>query len=127
MLQLSKESWKGPQAVYLQSTKAVHRERERYTVQAIRPSPLTQEADVRANSASITKKSEALLPVISAGIEGRDGLYKHGNILLDSGAQTSLIHIELAENLRLEGKRVSIMITRGGGEVEEMTTNAYKV
>ena len=93
-------------------------------MQAIPPSPLTQEANVRANSASITKKCEALLPVISAGIEGRDGLYKHGNILLDSGVQTSLIRIEPAENLRLEGKRVFITITRGGGEEEETTTKA---
>ena len=51
----------------------------------------------------------------------------HGNILLDSGAQTSVICIEPAENLPLEGKRVFIKLTRGGGEEEEMTTKAYKV
>ena len=44
LLQLSKESWKRPQAVYLQLTKEVNRERKRYTVQPIPPSPLTQEA-----------------------------------------------------------------------------------
>ena len=46
--------------------------------------------NVRANIASMTEKSVASLPVISANIEGRDGLYKHGNVLLDSGAQISL-------------------------------------
>ena len=51
----------------------------------------------------------------------------HGNILLDSGGQTSVICIEPAENLPLEGKRVFIKLTRGGGEEEEMTTKAYKV
>ena len=96
-------------------------------IQPVPPSPLTQEANVRANSASITEKSEALLPVISASIEDRDSLYKHGNILLDSGAQTSLTRIEPAEILRLEGKGVSITITRGSGEEEDMTTKAYKV
>ena len=75
----------------------------------------------------MTEKSGALLPVVSASIEGRDGLYKHGNILLDSGAQISLICLETAENLRLEGKSVSITITKVGGEEEEMSTKAYKV
>ena len=31
----------------------------------------------------MTEKSGALLPVISANIEGLDGLYKHGNVLFD--------------------------------------------
>ena len=85
------------------------------------------ENNVRANIASMTEKSGALLPVISASIEGRNGLYKHGNILLDSGAQISLIRLETAENLRLEGKNVSITITKVGGEEEEMTTKVYRV
>ena len=85
--------------------------------------------NVRANVTSITEKSGTLLPVISAGIEGRDGLYKHRKILLDSGGgrQISFIHIETAENLRLEGKSVSITITKVGGEDEERPTKVYKV
>ncbi|XP_068678843.1 uncharacterized protein [Montipora foliosa] len=83
--------------------------------------------NVRASISSMTEKSEALLPVISASIGGRDGLYKHGNVLLDSGAQLSLIRFETAEILGLEGKNVSITITKVGGEEEEMTTKVFKV
>jgi len=54
-------------------------------------------------------------------------LFKHRNILLDSGAQISLIRLETAENLLLEGKIASITITKVGGEEEEMKTKAYKV
>ena len=53
---------------------------------------------------------------------GRDGLYKHGNVFLDSGAQISLIRLETATSLGLEGKSVSITITKVGGEDEEIIT-----
>jgi len=75
----------------------------------------------------MTENSEALLPVFSASIGGRDGLYKHGNVLLDSGAQISLIRLEIATNLGLEGKSVSITITKVGGEEEEMITKVFNV
>ncbi|XP_068711858.1 uncharacterized protein [Montipora foliosa] len=83
--------------------------------------------NVRASISSMTEKSEALLPVISASIGGRDGLYKHANVLLDSGGQLSLIRFETAEILGLQGKNVSITITKVGGEEEEMTTKVFKV
>ena len=51
--------------------------------------------NLRASISSMTENSEALLPVISASIGGRDGLYKHGNVLLDSGAQIRLICLEI--------------------------------
>ena len=58
------------------------------------------EINVGANIASMTKKSGALLLLISESIEGRDSLYKHRrNILLDSGPQISLIRLDSAENL----------------------------
>ena len=75
----------------------------------------------------MTEKSEALLPVISASIGGRDDLYKHANVLLDSRAQLSLIRFETAEILGLEGKNVSITIRKVGGEEKEMTTKVFKV
>ena len=59
-----------------------------------------------------------MLPVIAA--------YKWGNVLLDTGAQISLIRQETAESLGLEGKNISITITKVGGE-EEMKTKAFKV
>ena len=52
----------------------------------------------------MTENSEALLPVIPASIGGGNGLYKHANVLLDSGAQTSLIRLEIAENSGIRGK-----------------------
>ena len=83
--------------------------------------------NVRASISSMTENSEALLPVISASIGGGNGLYKHANVLLDSGAQTSLIRLETAEILGLEGKCVSVTISKVGGEEEEMTTKVFKV
>ena len=49
-----------------------------------------------------------------------------GNVLLDSGAQISLIRLETAESPGLEGKNVSITITKIGGEEEEMITKVFK-
>ena len=57
----------------------------------------------------------------------KDDFYKRGNILLDSGAQVSLIRMETAESLGLEGKNVSITITKVGGEEQEMKTKEFKV
>jgi len=75
----------------------------------------------------MSETSEALLPVISGRISGGNGLYKHANVLLDSGTQTSLIRLETAEILGLGGKCVSVTITKVGGEEEEMTTKVFKV
>ena len=75
---------------------------DQYTVQPKQPSLLHKlpEINVRANIASMTKKSGALLLLIFESIEGRDSLYKHRrNILLDSGPQISLIRLDSAENL----------------------------
>ena len=83
--------------------------------------------NVRASISSMTENSEALLPVISASIGGGNGLYKHANVLLDSGAQTSLIRLKTAEILGLEGKCVSVTITKVGGEEEEMMTKVFQV
>ena len=47
---------------------------------------------------------------------------------MDTGAQISLIRLETAESLGLEGKNISITITKVGGEEEqEMKTKAFKV
>ena len=74
------------------------------------------------------ENQEALLPVISANICGANKkLYKRGNVLFDSGAQTSLIKQETAESLGLKGKDASITITKVGGEEENVKTKVYKV
>ena len=48
-------------------------------------------------------------------------------MLLDSGAQISLITQELAETLGLTGKNASVTITKVGGEGETIKTKEYKV
>ena len=47
-------------------------------------------------------------------------------MLLDSGAQISLIRLSVAEELRLKGKDVTITIANVGGEEEEMTTKIFR-
>ena len=77
--------------------------------------------------ASVTGSQGALLPVLTAKLCGQNGLQKNGNILLDSGAQVSLIRDDTAEMLNLKGRETSITITKVGGEVEHISTKVYKV
>ena len=68
-----------------------------------------------------------MLPVIAANICGPNGLYKRGNVLLDSGAQISLIRSETADSLGLKGRDISVNIIKVGGEEESIHTKIYKV
>jgi len=54
-------------------------------------------------------------------------MQKQGNILLDSGAQISLIRNETAASLGLKGRDTSITIRKVGGDEETITTKVYKV
>ena len=92
----------------------------------LRPADLSQNLPLQSYNAGFKWSSEALLPVISASISGRNSLYKHANVLLNSGVQISLIQLETTEILGLEGKGVSVTITKVGGK-EEMTTKVFKV
>ncbi|CAB3977716.1 PREDICTED: uncharacterized protein LOC107334806 [Paramuricea clavata] len=89
--------------------------------------PLYRNGSQRADVTSVTTDQEALLPVISVNIDGENNLYKRGNVLLDSGAQLSLIRQETAETLGLEGDNISITLTKVGGEEEEISTKVYKI
>ena len=82
---------------------------------------------VRISVATTASPTEASLPVLSANIGNANGLFKCGNVLLDSGVQVSLIRQETAETLGLKGKDVSITITKVGGEDEAMKTKEYNV
>ena len=68
-----------------------------------------------------------MLPVIAASISGPNGLYKRSNVLLDSGAQISLIKSETEENLGLKGRDVSVNIVKVGGEEKTIRTKSYRV
>ena len=76
---------------------------------------------------SVADNQDTLLPVITADISGQTGLYKRGNVILDSEAQISFIRMETAESLGLEGNNVPITITKVGGEEQEMKTKEFKV
>jgi len=64
---------------------------------------------VKVSISCMTEYSQALLLVISASLYS---LYKHANVLLDSGAQISLIRLDTTKILGLEGKSVSLTITK---------------
>jgi hypothetical protein len=76
--------------------------------------------------ATVENNTEAMLPVITVKISGKNNRHKQGNILLDSGAQISLICTSTAKNLDLKGKDVSITIIKVGGE-EVLATKLYQV
>ena len=88
---------------------------------------LHKNTDLRVSISSVTDSQDALPLVIIADITGQGGLYKRGNILLDSGAQISLICMETTESFGLEGKNVSLTVTKVGDEEQEMKTKEFKV
>lgn len=69
---------------------------------------------------------EAMLPLITADV-GHRGNILRGNVLLDSGAQISLIRDEFAAELGLEGISATITVTKIGRDEETLTTKKYKV
>ncbi|CAB4038607.1 PREDICTED: uncharacterized protein LOC107337338 [Paramuricea clavata] len=72
--------------------------------------------------ASVNNGKESMLPVIQAEVLGQEGKRRKANILLDSGAQVSLIRNSVAKDLRLKGKDADVTITKVGGEEEEIHT-----
>ena len=68
--------------------------------------------------ASVGNDTEAMLPVITVEMSGKDNRHKRGNVLLDSGAQISPICASTAETLGLKGKDVSITIKKVSDEEE---------
>jgi hypothetical protein len=64
--------------------------------------------------ASVDNGKESMLPVIQAEVLGQEGKRRKANILLDSGAQVSLIRNSVAKDLRLKGKDADVTITKVG-------------
>ena len=79
------------------------------------------------NEVEVENNTETMLPAITVKISGKNNRHKQGNILLDSGAQISLIRTSTAKNLDLKGKDVSITIIKVGGEEEVLATRLYQV
>ena len=82
---------------------------------------------IRLGLAAVAAGKGALLPVISAIIHGQNGIQKKGNILLDTGAQVSLIRSDIAELLGLKGRDTSVTMSKVGGEEETIRTNQNRV
>ncbi|XP_028412195.1 uncharacterized protein LOC114535018 [Dendronephthya gigantea] len=77
--------------------------------------------------ASAVKTKDALLPVVSALVVGRNGKREKANVLMDSGAQISLVRNDMAQRLKLLGKEVTVTMVTVGGQQEEMATKLYNV
>ena len=88
---------------------------------------LHRSTTVKVSVTSLASQREALLPVLRVNIYGQNGFQKQGNVLLDSGAQVSLVREETATMLGLKGKDMSVTITKVGGEEETIKTKVYKV
>ncbi|KAG1650686.1 hypothetical protein GQR58_027818 [Nymphon striatum] len=72
----------------------------------------------------VESEHQSLLPVVQAEVLGSKGKCI-ANVLLDSGAQVSLIRIRVAEQLELRGQPVSTKIIKIGGVEEEINTKLY--
>ncbi|XP_071946012.1 uncharacterized protein [Antedon mediterranea] len=70
--------------------------------------------------------NSSILPVLVVEVLGRKDTRCQANVLLDSGAQISLIRSPLAEQLHLKGKEVVTTIKKVGGEEEQLFTKIYK-
>ena len=76
--------------------------------------------------ASAVSNRGAVLPVVSVDILAANG-NKRVNVLLDSGAQISLIRLSLAEAMNLKGKDVTVIIEKVGGEEEQLKTKLFRI
>lgn len=71
--------------------------------------------------------THTLLPAIRAECFGFHNERHQGNVLLDSGLQISLIREAFADKLKLQGKNTTIVISKVGGETEEIQTKIFKM
>lgn len=71
--------------------------------------------------------TDTLLPAIRAECFGFHNERHQENVLLDSGLQISLIREAFADKLKLQGKNTTIVISKVGGETEEMQTKIFKM
>ena len=76
--------------------------------------------------ASAVSNRGAVLPVVSVDILAANG-NKRVNVLLDSGAQISLIRLSLVEEMNLKGKDVTVIIGKVGGEEEQLKTKLFHI
>lgn len=82
------------------------------------PSPVGNMIPVNAAQpgvASVLDKA-SMMPVIRARFRAPNGRVREGNVLIDSGAGTTVIRKQFAKDLGLNGKRERIELAVVGGE-----------
>ena len=67
-----------------------------------------------------------MLPTIQMKILGSQNVKEQANVLLDTGAQISLIRTSVAEELGIKGKTITITMAKVRGEENEMATKMYR-
>ena len=67
------------------------------------------------------------MPILNADLIGQCQERVNANVLLDSGAQTTIISEAVSERLALEGKKLSMTITKVRGEEALIKTKLYRV
>ena len=80
-----------------------------------------------ATVTSVINNQKALLSSMQVDIVGSGRLLQTANVLLDSGAQISLIRSSIAEDLKLKGREIVITITKVGSKEEKLSTKSYQV
>ncbi|XP_063970046.1 uncharacterized protein LOC129255891 [Lytechinus pictus] len=91
--------------------------------------PLLHKSEEQSNTVgvAITTNTDTLLPVVTAEIVSPSKQERiEGNVLLDSGSQLSIVRQEVADRLRLKGKKVSVTITKIGCDEEQVQTEIYR-
>lgn len=76
--------------------------------------------------ASVNNNKEVLFLVIQVEILGQEARRRKGNVLLDSGAQVSLIRNAIAKGLKLKGNDASVTITKVGEKKRKSTESCIK-
>ncbi|XP_063955361.1 uncharacterized protein LOC135154088 [Lytechinus pictus] len=91
--------------------------------------PLLHKSEEQSNTVgvAITTNTDTLLPVVTAEIVSPSKQERiEGNVLLDSGSQLSIVRQEVADRLRMKGKKVSVTITKIGCDEEQVQTEIYR-
>ncbi|XP_014672985.1 PREDICTED: uncharacterized protein LOC106813368, partial [Priapulus caudatus] len=76
--------------------------------------------------AMASEENDVALPIITARV-GTPGKTVVGNIMMDSGANVTLVRGAVAEQLGLKGKSISVDIGTLGGDVQAYQTKVYKL
>ena len=106
----------------------VYRQSKRSTMQVIPPPHAARIQPTQSSWSCFSRQRQRkYAPGIQAEVLGQEVKRRKANILLDSGAQVSLIRNTVAKDLRLKGKDADATITKVGGEEEEIHTKLYKV